>query len=199
MMQAGPLPHARLLSADRRGRERGRRRCPTIIQEMLLTTTSERQGRRDRPRPGRVDGEEEAGGVLLMARRTSRPRSPTTSRQYLDVARAQEPAALHHLRQRRRRQEHADRAAALRVEDGLRGPARRARGRLEEVGTQGGELDFALLVDGLAAEREQGITIDVAYRFFSTDAAQVHRRRHAGARAVHAQHGHRRLDRRRAP
>ncbi len=37
------------------------------------------------------------------------------------------------------------------------------------VGTQGGALDFALLVDGLAAEREQGITIDVAYRFFSTD------------------------------
>ncbi|NWN83798.1 MAG: sulfate adenylyltransferase subunit CysN [Halomonas sp.] len=36
-------------------------------------------------------------------------------------------------------------------------------------GTQGGEMDFALLVDGLAAEREQGITIDVAYRFFSTD------------------------------
>ncbi len=38
-----------------------------------------------------------------------------------------------------------------------------------KVGTQGGALDFALLVDGLAAEREQGITIDVAYRFFSTD------------------------------
>src|SRR5687767_10176823 len=37
------------------------------------------------------------------------------------------------------------------------------------IGTQGGELDFALLVDGLAAEREQGITIDVAYRFFSTE------------------------------
>ena len=36
-------------------------------------------------------------------------------------------------------------------------------------GTQGEEMDFALLVDGLAAEREQGITIDVAYRFFSTD------------------------------
>src|SRR5690242_21175141 len=36
------------------------------------------------------------------------------------------------------------------------------------VGTRGGELDFALLVDGLEAEREQGITIDVAYRFFST-------------------------------
>jgi bifunctional enzyme CysN/CysC len=39
----------------------------------------------------------------------------------------------------------------------------------KKVGTQGGELDLALLVDGLAAEREQGITIDVAYRFFSTD------------------------------
>ncbi len=37
------------------------------------------------------------------------------------------------------------------------------------VGTQGQNIDFALLVDGLAAEREQGITIDVAYRFFSTD------------------------------
>ncbi len=39
----------------------------------------------------------------------------------------------------------------------------------KKVGTQGGNLDLALLVDGLAAEREQGITIDVAYRFFSTD------------------------------
>jgi bifunctional enzyme CysN/CysC len=38
----------------------------------------------------------------------------------------------------------------------------------KRVGTQGQEIDFALLVDGLAAEREQGITIDVAYRFFST-------------------------------
>jgi bifunctional enzyme CysN/CysC len=37
------------------------------------------------------------------------------------------------------------------------------------IGTRGGELDYALVVDGLAAEREQGITIDVAYRFFSTD------------------------------
>ncbi|AOI97530.1 sulfate adenylyltransferase subunit CysN [Burkholderia sp. LA-2-3-30-S1-D2] len=38
----------------------------------------------------------------------------------------------------------------------------------KKVGTQGGDLDFALLVDGLSAEREQGITIDVAYRFFAT-------------------------------
>ncbi len=39
----------------------------------------------------------------------------------------------------------------------------------KKVGTQGQEIDFALLVDGLAAEREQGITIDVAYRFFATE------------------------------
>ena len=39
----------------------------------------------------------------------------------------------------------------------------------KRMGTQGQNIDFALLVDGLAAEREQGITIDVAYRFFSTD------------------------------
>src|SRR5579859_3137494 len=39
----------------------------------------------------------------------------------------------------------------------------------KRIGTQGQRIDFALLVDGLAAEREQGITIDVAYRFFSTE------------------------------
>src|SRR5210317_252053 len=38
----------------------------------------------------------------------------------------------------------------------------------KKVGTQGDEIDYALLLDGLQAEREQGITIDVAYRFFST-------------------------------
>ena len=41
-------------------------------------------------------------------------------------------------------------------------------GESRKFGTQGDELDFALLVDGLSAEREQGITIDVAYRLFST-------------------------------
>ena len=39
----------------------------------------------------------------------------------------------------------------------------------KRMGTQGQDIDFALLVDGLAAEREQGITIDVAYRFFATE------------------------------
>ncbi|MGN6690955.1 MAG: sulfate adenylyltransferase subunit CysN [Sphingopyxis sp.] len=43
----------------------------------------------------------------------------------------------------------------------------------KRVGTQGQEIDFALLVDGLAAEREQGITIDVAYRFFTTEKRKI--------------------------
>src|SRR5438094_2735067 len=42
-------------------------------------------------------------------------------------------------------------------------------GDSKKFGTQGENIDFALLVDGLAAEREQGITIDVAYRFFNTE------------------------------
>ena len=66
----------------------------------------------------------------------------------------------------------------------------------KKVGTRGGELDFALLVDGLAAEREQGITIDVAYRFFSTERRKFIVADTPGARAVHAQHGDRRLHRR---
>jgi bifunctional enzyme CysN/CysC len=57
-------------------------------------------------------------------------------------------------------------------------------------GTQGSQLDFALLVDGLHAEREQGITIDVAYRFFATP-----RRRFIVADTPgHEQYGHWRFD-----
>ena len=66
-MQAGPLPHARLLPADRRDRERRRRRCPRSSRRCCSPRTSERQGRViDHDQRG-VDGEEEAGGVLLMA------------------------------------------------------------------------------------------------------------------------------------
>ena len=49
-----------------------------------------------------------------------------------------------------------------------------------KVGSRSGAIDYSLLLDGLMAEREQGITIDVAYRYFSTDNRQLHRRRHAG-------------------
>ena len=79
-------------------------------------------------------------------------------------------AALHHLRQRRRRQAHPDRPAALRVAScSSRTSSPRSRPTRSSSARSGGDLDFALLVDGLTAEREQGITIDVAYRFFSTE------------------------------
>ena len=54
-------------------------------------------------------------------------------------------------------------------QDDFRGSARRARSRFASSGTAGEDIDLRCCVDGLAAEREQGITIDVAYRFFSTD------------------------------
>jgi hypothetical protein len=56
-------------------------------------------------------------------------------------------------------------------------------------------VDLSLLTDGLQAEREQGITIDVAYRYFSTGRRKYIIADAPGPRAIHAQHGHRRLDR----
>ncbi len=101
-----------------------------------------------------------------------------------------ESSALQHLRLRGRRQVHAHRPAALRLEVADGGSDRGAGTQSADI-TGGGQINLANLTDGLRAEREQGITIDVAYRYFATPAPQVHRRRHAGPRAVHAQHGHR--------
>ena len=76
-------------------------------------------------------------------------------------------------------------------------PARSvASANSRRFGTTGDDIDFSLLLDGLEDERQQRITIDVAYRYFATRQARLHRRRHAGPRAVHPQHGDRRLDRR---
>ena len=167
---------------------------PAIIQEMLLTTHVGAAGPRHRPRPGGVDGEEEAGGVLLMAhiiRPDRRGHRGVPAR-----ARAQEPAALHHLRQRRRRQEHADRPPALRLEDDLRGPARGARGRLEEGRHAGRRARLRAAGRRPRRRARAGHHDRRRLPLLLHRQAQVHRRRHAGPRAVHAQHGHRRLDRR---
>ena len=51
--------------------------------------------------------------------------------------------------------------------------------------------EFAMLLDGLQAERQQGITIDVAYRYFATPETRLHRRGHPGTCAIYPQHGHR--------
>ena len=135
-----------------------------VIQEMLLTTHLRAPRPRDRPRRHRLDGEEEAGGLFLMA--------------HADRLIAENIEAY------LRRHQHKTLLRFITcgsVDDGKS----TLIGRLlyesklvfedhlatleadsKKVGTQGGDLDFALLVDGLAAEREQGITIDVAYRFF---------------------------------
>ena len=60
-----------------------------------------------------------------------------------------------------------------------------------------GEVDYSMLTDGLEAEHEQGITIDVAYRhLYLPSGRRVDHRRRPRARAVHPQHGRRRIDRR---
>ena len=68
---------------------------------------------------------------------------------------------------------------------------------VEEVSRKRGNgyVDLALLTDGLRAEREQGITIDVAYRYFPTPRRKFIIADTPGPRPVHAQHGHRRVDR----
>ena len=163
----GAIPHARLLSAHRRDRERRPTRLPAII---------ERDAARPRPPSAR------AGSSTTTAphRWRRRSRRATSDERRSGPPRADIDAYL---------QAH-DRKNLLRfitcgsVDDGkstligrllyesqadVRGSARGAGSDSRRVGTQGGELDFALLVDGLAAEREQGITIDVAYRFFATE------------------------------
>src|SRR5690606_37838663 len=103
-------------------------------------------GTADRPRPGRVDGAQEAGGLFLMS-------APSSQRDLLRFI------------------------TCGSVDDGKSTLIGRL---LHDVGAvpddqiaaltdADGALDFSLLVDGLLAEREQGITIDVAYRYFSTE------------------------------
>ena len=149
---------------------------PEIIQETLLTTTSRAPGPRHRQGCGRGrHGEKEAGGVFLMSDTTTDPVYVTEALiaedidAYLDQH--QHKTMLRFI-------------TCGSVDDGKS----TLIGRLlydskmifedqldaltadyKKVGTQGQEIDFALLVDGLAAEREQGITIDVAYRFFNTE------------------------------
>ena len=60
----------------------------------------------------------------------------------------------------------------------------------ERRGRAGGDLDLSLLTDGLRAEREQGITIDVAYRYFSTARRKFIIADTPGHEQYHAEHGH---------
>ncbi len=144
-------------------------------------------GPRDRQRRRRREhGEEEAGGLFLMAdadasgvrlpgRRPHRRGHRGLSR----AAPAQGAAALHHLRQRRRRQVDADRAAAVRFEDDLRGPARRARGR-QQARRHAGPGDRFRAARRRPRRRARAGHHDRRRLSLLLDReAQVHRRRHA--------------------
>src|SRR5690606_7480502 len=188
----GPLSHPRLLSADRRDRIGGRQPGGDHRRDAGCHHLRA-PGPGHRPRPDRVDGEEEARGVFLMgssdssfvigdskgqatAVASSNHESPITN----DGA---DSAVSAYLRQHESK-------PLLRfitcgsVDDGkstLIGRLLYESKRLfddqlaaleadsRRHGTQGERIDYALLLDGLAAEREQGITIDVAYRYFDTD------------------------------
>ena len=113
-------------------------------------------------------------------------------------ARTQGPAALHHLRQRRRRQEHADRPAALRIEGAAtRISSPRSTRRLEEVRHAGRRSRLRAAARRPDRRARAGHHDRRRVPVLLDRQAQLHRRRHAGPRAVHAQHGHRRLDGRR--
>jgi hypothetical protein len=102
---------------------------PAIIQEILQTRLSERQGRMiDHDQSASMEKKKVDGYFWEGARE----RSELRGRGLPASAGAPHPAALHHLRQRGRRQVDADRPAAVRLEDGVRGSARGAGGRLEE-------------------------------------------------------------------
>ena len=162
-----PLPHPGLLSPDRRHRIQRRdaaRHHPGNAGHHVLRAP----GPRHRQGPGGLDGEEKAGRLLLMSSR------------FIEFQGGDVEVYL-------RSQEDKDLLRFITcgsVDDGKSTLIGRllyeAKMLFEDqlsaleadskrVGTQGGALDFALLVDGLAAEREQGITIDVAYRAFTTD------------------------------
>jgi len=140
-MRQVQLPHARLLSAHRRRRVRRPTTLPEIIQEMLLPRPSRSAGPVHRFRRGGQHGVEGEGRrrrraeacpsrhvTSIDADRHGHRRLPTQHQ-------AQGTAAVHHLRQRRRRQEHAHRPAVLRIEDDLRGSARRIEKDTSRYGT----------------------------------------------------------------
>ena len=157
----GALPHARLLPADRRGGERrrlaggdpgGDARHPHLGAP----------GPGHRPRRRGLDGAQEAGGLLLMAAPAEELSDRLDALEREDLLRFITCGSVDDGKSTligRLLWE-----SQLVLDDQLAALERDSR----SGGTQNGDLDFALLLDGLAAEREQGITIDVAYRFFNT-------------------------------
>ena len=141
-----------------------------IVGEMLTARTSERQGRLIDQRRGRLDGKEEARRVFLIVQHI-RANEITGSDGIRDYLAVQEKKSLLRFLTCGSVDDGKSTLIGrllydtkLIFEDQLAALERDSR----KHGTNGDDIDFALLVDGLEAEREQGITIDVAYRFFAT-------------------------------
>src|ERR1700690_3876015 len=161
----GALPHARLLPAHRCDPQRGRHADPDHRGD-ALGPHLRAPGPCHRPRCGGLDGAEEAGRLFLMNAEVSSRGALELwleSQARKDLLRFITCGSVDDGKSTligrllfESRMLFDDQLAALESDS-------------KKLGTQGDALDFALLVDGLAAEREQGITIDVAYRFFTTE------------------------------
>ncbi len=196
--EVGALPHAGLLSADRRHRVAGRHPGEDHRRD-AGGHQLRAPGPRDRPGSGRVDGAEEVGRIFLMEGRDSGLGIGDSQKRGLLADAAAGGAAVANPESPIPNPDGAAVKAYLRqheskpllrfitcgsVDDGkstligrlLHDSKRLFDDQLAALesdsrrhGTQGARIDYALLLDGLAAEREQGITIDVAYRYFDTE------------------------------
>ena len=165
----GALPHGRRRHPDRRG--------------LLRRRHASRRSSTRSPSPGSPSAAPPAATT-----RSARPPWKTASGR----ATSDGPAAVRHRRLRRRRQEHAHRAAALRHQGDLRGPARVGRAHQPRARRR---VHQPRAAHRRAARRARAGHHDRRGLPLLRDAqAQVHHRRHPGAHPVHPQHGHRRVD-----
>src|SRR5690606_8294088 len=165
----GAFPHAGLLPADRRGgvdRHHAAGNHPGNAPDANLRAP----GSSDRPRPGWLDGRKETSGLFLRTRIMSHQSELISEDILAYLAQHERKELLRFLTCG-----NVDDGKSTLIgrllhdskmiyEDHLEAITRDSK----KVGTTGDDVDLALLVDGLQAEREQGITIDVAYRYFST-------------------------------
>ncbi len=169
-----------------------RRRSPSAARRAPTTGSPRRRWRTASAR-ATSDGDLRPSPESTGARRRAR-RGRSHRRLRAAVRAPRGTAALRHRGLGGRRQEHADRAAAVRLQAGARRPARARRAGQQADGLR---LPRPVPADRRSARRARAGHHDRRRLPLLRDGpAPLHHRRHAGARAVHAQHGHRRLDRR---
>ena len=163
----GPLPHARVLPAHRRGpfarhHAAGDHRRDDRGEQLGAARAAHRSRR------GRLDGDQEARGLLLMSA------APTTKQDVLAYLERHEHKDIQRFVSIGSVDDGKSTLIGRLLHDsgGLYDDQLRAvkRASMKSKGAPDAEIDFSLFTDGLKAEREQGITIDVAYRYFATAA-----------------------------